>query len=232
MATLAQLRTRVRSYLDAPDPLDSFWSDTELNNWINQAYYFSYMELVQAYEGYFAQQTYYNIVSGTDTYALPADFSKFRLLERVVDNTATIPLIEFERIETANLLSTFTATNIFLPTFRFFGNNFILEPLPQVSITNGLRLEYVPIPTQLTLDADTPAASYLEHWQELIVLKAVISAKLKEEMTGGGGTDMGPFQSMLESWEQKVKDAVAKRAQTRVYTTQFGLDETTSFYYP
>lgn len=230
MATLGALRGRVRSYLD--EPTAAFWSDAELNNYINQAYFYNYMELVDAYENYFAQVVSINIVAGTDTYALPANFDKIRLLERVVDNAVTIPLQEFNRIEASNLINTFTATNLFLPTYRFSGGNFILEPMPQVSITNGLRLEYVPAPVAMAIDADQPNANFLDHWQEIIVLRAVISAKLKEEMTGNQGADLGPFQTMLTNWENKVKEALEQRTMGRRYTEPFGLDETSNYYYP
>jgi hypothetical protein len=230
MATLLELRTRVRSYLDEPDA--RFWTDAELNNWINQAYFFAYMEFVQAFENYFATVVFQNITAGVDTYALPANFDKFRLLERVINNTVTIPLQEFNRIETSNLISSFTATNSYLPTYRFVGPNFVLEPMPQVTITNGLRLEYVPGAAPLVADGDSPVSTFLNQWQELIVLKAVVSAKLKEEMTGNQGADLGPFQVMLETWENKVKDAIALRSQSRKYTEPFGIDETSNYYYP
>ena len=101
MATLLELRTRVRDYLD--EPVAAFWTDAQLNNWINQAYFFAYMEFVQAFENYFATVVYQNITAGVDTYALPVNFDKFRLLERVIDNTVTIPLQELPI--TQNLVS-------------------------------------------------------------------------------------------------------------------------------
>lgn len=230
MATLGQLRTRVRSYLD--EPTSRFWSDAELNNWINQAYFYNYMELVDAYEGYFATVVSISIVAGTASYTLPADFDKIRLLERVVDNSVTIPLQEFNRMQAPNLIANATATNLILPTYRFVGNTFVLEPTPQESVVNGLRLEYVPAPVTMALDADQPNTSYLDHWQECIVLRAVISAKMKEELIGNQGADLGAFGAMLETWENKVKEAIEQRTMGRRYTEPFGLDETSSYYYP
>lgn len=230
MANLGALRTRVRSYLD--EPAARFWTDVELNNWVNQAYFYYYMELVDAYESYFATVTFLSIVSGQALYALPADFDKIRLLERVLDGTTTVPLMEFNRIEAPNVIANFTYTNAYLPTFRFFSNSVLLEPTPSVNVLNGLRLEYVPAPVTMSLDTDTPNAAFLDHWQEMIVLKAVISAKLKEEMTGNQGADLGPFQLMLTTWENKVKEALEQRTMGRRYTEPFGLDETTNYYYP
>lgn len=230
MANLLALRTRVRSYIDEPTP--RFWTDAELNNWINQAYFYYYMELVDAYESYFATVVLINIVAGTATYPLPLDFDKIRLLERIVDGTTTVPLQEFNRIEAPNVISGFTYTNSYFPTYRFFGTNFLLEPTPSNSQTNGLRLEYVPIPLTMALDIDAPNPAFLDHWQEMIVLKAAISAKMKEEMVGNQGADLGPFMTMLTTWENKVKEALEQRTMARRYTEPFGLDETTSYYYP
>lgn len=230
MATLGQLRTRVRAYLD--EPTARFWSDAELNNWINQAYFYNYMELVDAYENYFATIVYYDIIAGVETYALPPDFDKFRLIERVINNTQTIPLQEFNRFESPNLIGGYSATDLNLPTYRFVGANFVLEPTPQVTILGGLRLEYVPAPISMVADADQPRSTFLDHWQEIIVLRAVISAKLKEELVSNEGADTSPFQSMLISWENKVKEAIEQRTEGRRYTEPFGLDETSSYFYP
>lgn len=230
MANLGALRTRVRDYLD--EPTAAFWTDAQLNNWINQAYFYYYMELVDAYESYFATTIFYNIVSGLANYPLPADFDKLRLLERVIDGTTTVPLMEFNRLEAPNIISNFTYTNAYLPTFRFYGSEFLLEPTPSVNVANGLRFEYVPAPVTMVLDSDQPNQGFLNHWQETIVLKAVISAKMKEEMVGNQGADLGPFQTMLTTWENKVKEALEQRTMGRRYTEPFGLDETTNYYYP
>lgn len=229
MSTLAQLRTRVRSYLDEPSAV--FWQDSELNNWINQSYYHYYMWVVEAYDSYFATVVNINIVANQALYILPADFFKVRLLEAIFDGF-TIPLRVYDRMEDANITSNFTFTNSYFPTYRFIGNSFTLEPTPSLGKSPGLRLEYVPNPTTMVLDTSAPNADFAEQWQELIVLGATISAKMKEELVGNQGVDLGALGTMLSKWESTVREAIEQRSQGRRYTQIFGLDETSSYFYP
>lgn len=227
MSTRAQLRSRVRAYLD--ETAQAYWTDAELNEWINQAYFYYYLWIVQAFDAYFAQVVSIDIVGGQATYPFPANFFKVRLLERVY-STFTVPMRYFERNESANIIANTNFSSSYLPTYRFQGANFVLEPTPDQTITNGIRLEYVQEPVRMDLDADTPASDYSSMWEECIVLRAVISAKQKEESVANTGTDLASLSGMLLNWEQNMKESIEQRTSSRKYTEPFGIEDSYSFY--
>lgn len=226
MATRAELRTRVREYLD--EPTADFWTDAQINNWINQAYNYCYHIVVQADEGFFRSVVLVNIVADQADYALPTNHLKTRLLERVFD-TYTIPLRVFDRIESVNFTSATGLNNLYVPSYRLVGQNITLEPTPIESITNGLRHEFVTQPVPMNADGDSPNAGFVDMWQEGIVLKAVISAKEKEEAIVGSGADVSAFVSDFAAWQQMIKEAAEIRVQGRRYTETFGGDDTNYF---
>lgn len=227
MSTLQQLRTRVRAYLD--EPVAAYWADAELNTWINQAYFYYYMWIVASFEGYFAKDILIDIVATQPKYAIPNDFYKIRLLERVY-NSWTVPLRVYDRMETANITANSNYSQLYLPTYRFEGQNIVLEPTPDTDITGGLRLEYVPQPTALTVDASTPDAGYLTMWEEPLVIRAAISAKMKEESVVNSGTDVGTLQSLMTNYEQTIKESFEQRTMQRRYTEPFGPEDGGAYY--
>ena len=71
--TLLQLRTQARDRADMTNSL--FIADAELNNYINSSIAELHDLLIGAYDSYYSILTStFNTVSGTATYALPADF--------------------------------------------------------------------------------------------------------------------------------------------------------------
>lgn len=228
MSTLLQLRTRVRQYLDEPTAV--YWQDVEINNWINQAYNYYYTQIAEGFDGYFTKATTLDIIATQALYPVPIDFWKVRLLERVF-STFTIPLRLYERMEAPNITANGNYSNLYTPTYRFQGQNILLEPTPDITIVGGLRLEYLPIPTLMAADGDSPDPGYLQNWDEALVLRATLSCKQKEEAVVNSGTDAASIMAMLESWEQTIKESVELRSTQRHYSEPFGLDEGASYFY-
>lgn len=226
MSNRGQLRARVRAYLD--ENTEVYWTDVELNNWLNQAYYYYYQWVIQSFEGYFSKDILVTITAGQPKYPVPADFFKIRLLERVLP-TQTVPMRAFDRMETPNVTSGANYGTFNVPTYRFEGQNIVLEPTPDSTFVNGMRLEYYPQPISLTAvgatDSTTLDAGYLEVWEEPIVLRAVISAKQKEEAVANTGTDLGPLWKQVLEYEQNIKEAAQQRTTNRRYTEVYGPDD-------
>jgi len=222
MSTRAQLRARVRAYLD--EAAAAYWTDDELNNWIKQSYYYYYQWVIQTFEGYFSKDTLISIVANQAKYAVPSDFFKIRLLERVLPNQ-TVPLKPYDRMETANVTSGAAYGTFNVPTYRFEGQSIVLEPTPDSSFVDGLRLEYYPQPSNLPLDTSELDPGYLEIWEEPIVLRAVISAKQKEEAVANTGTDISPLWAQVREYEQNIKEAAEQRTLNRRYTEVYTSDD-------
>ncbi len=229
MSDLLQLRTRVREYLDESTAV--YWTDPELNGWINQSYFYEYRLVAEAAEGYFTVVTTHNITATVAEIPLPSDHWRTRLVERIYQ-TFTVPMRYFARNESANIISNTNFSGLYLPTFRFRGNNLLLEPTPDTTIINAIRHEYLPQPVAMVIDTDTPDAGFLEMWEEAVVLRAAISAKQKEEAVVNSGTDIGPLALQLQTWEQMIKESAELRTTHRHYTEQFGLDDGSATYYP
>lgn len=223
MSTRLQLRTRVRQYLDETN--EAYWTDVEINNWINQSYFYYYNWIVQSFEGYFTKDILINIVAGQAKYPVPSDFFKVKLLEQVIENK-TQPLTYFDRLDSPNYTSGIGEVFAVNFTYRFEGRNIVLEPTPTSNLTGGLRLEYISTPTGMSTDGSSPDSDFLEMWEEAIVIKAALSCKAKEEAVVGSGSDLSSLQQMLQGWEQIIKESCETRTLQRTYTQPFGLPDT------
>lgn len=206
---LSTLRTYVRDLID--EDTASFWSDADLNRYINTAYYHYWKMLIEADHPTAKQSTTLNITSDTATIALPSDYVETSLVERVFSDR-TVPLKFSERKEGTNYTGAGVAETNYLPTYRFTGNNLVLEPTPQVSVTGGIKLTYFYLPTQLSADGDTPTINAIHH--EMIGVRAARLAKLKEESVGQGGADVISFglelADMEKGWEEFIERTTAQ----------------------
>jgi hypothetical protein len=275
-----------------------YWTDDEINNWLNQSYFYYYQWIMQSFQGYFLKDTLMDINAGQDKYTVPADFFKIRLLERILP-TQTVPMRVFDRMESPNVTTGANYGNFAVPTYRFEGEYIVLEPTPDSTFTStdlitpvavvagstttitvggapwavnqwqnkfaefttlpnqafritsntantltvtdmgfdptgltlrvvtpgGMRLEYYKIPTPMASDSDTLDPGYLVVWEEPLVLRAVISAKQKEEAVANTGTDLAPLWKQVQEYEQNIKEAAHQRTTNRRYTEVYGPDD-------
>jgi len=203
----------------------SFWSDEELNDYINAGYYYYWQWMLNAKHPGTIKTTYISIVSGVASYPLPSDFHSARLVERVF-NSETVPMQYYERFETANRISATVVSYLrgYLPRYHFEGENLVLEPTPADNIENGIKLTYRFIPPRLSKDTDSPHPAFHDFYHELLVGYCVIQAKEKEEMVGGGGADIVPFIRSHELREQKFKETIELSSEQRVYVEPFGIE--------
>lgn len=171
---LLQIRTETLRYLD--DDGESFWDTTEINSYINSAYEYYYSLAVdENYSGLLSTPASLSIVSGTETVALPVDFFKTKMLERVFP-TKTVAMYYCDRLDGANLLTS-TDQSYYLPSWKIVGANIVLEPTPSASYANGLKLSYWPIPTLMAADIDTPATGFRAPWHRMLPVRAAMMAK-------------------------------------------------------
>ena len=199
---LQTIRTKARQKLDETSA--KFWSDDELNNYINQGYYFYWNQAIR--EQYFLtlKATTLDIVAGTAEIALPSDYLQARLVEKVFTDR-TVPLQYQERFMESNGTST-GLTNRTLFTYAYVGSNLVLQPTPQTSETGGIKLTYFYRPALLSDDTDEPVID--PFYQDLLVLYCVVEAKQKEEAIANTGADLAPFVMTLRNLEQSYKEMI------------------------
>lgn len=219
---LSELRTQAREQLD--EDVAVFWSDTLLNNAINEGYFYYWQWLIQASSpNALFGPTLLNIVADTATVALPSDCIKIRLLEKLV-GTEWVPLDYFERFDTSTSSQSVGWTYNESQNFSLVGRNLVLDPIPAESVTGGLRVTYYFRPTRLTSDSHSPNDGFDALYHDLLHLYCVKKAKAKEEGVAGGGADSTPFLSDLAQLEAQFKQSIEPATQHRSYTQLFGLD--------
>jgi hypothetical protein len=213
MATLNQLRTRTRRYLRETDAATSFWSEDFLDQIINFVYRRRSSQLIMAYEGWFVLVASRDIEANKDTYAFPTNFSRLHKLELVRSDGRSVPIQRNER-HSAVKSSEGGADDTYLPNYRPLGNGFILEPGPQTTVTNGIKLEYAGTPVELSADGDNLHPSFPQLFEELIVLDAAIIAFDAE-----GNHETGMVRSLLRArselefdWERFIDQRVVSRS--------------------
>lgn len=175
--TLAQLKSQAR---DRADMVNSqFVSDNELVNYINGSIAELHDLLIAAYDNdYFITEYTFSTVSGTDSYALPADFYKLRGIDSRVgaDQWFTLQPFNFnERNSKNELLSYLAYGNNF--RYRIMGSDLIFSPVPQG--VYSIKLWYIPVATKLSSDSDT--LNDLNQFSEYVIVDAAIKMANKEE---------------------------------------------------
>lgn len=171
---LENIRDYVRRMLNEDGESEGFYSDTELNVYINEAY----KELVNIHpvptELYQLNDTQnYTTTSGTATYALPSDFNR---LIAVKYGSYYCSLMDFRLYTAMGDNRNFTAAAAIPLAYRH-GANLVVSPTPSDSITT-ITLAYIHTPTELSADSDTP--DILDTMHELIALGALERAKVKD----------------------------------------------------
>lgn len=200
---LQTFRERIQTRLE--DSSGTFWSSDEIDSYINTAiaYYWDWLLLAR----HTACLTSVNrdIVSGTDTIALPADFYDIRLVE-YVKNGIYKPIEEYERHSENNYTSNASSdiyNSIARYTYRRQGANLILEPIPNENLTNGIKITYFKsYPAELSDDTDEPESGL---YNNLIIEKSIEMAKAKEETLGGSEDPNTALLLQLENiFKQKI----------------------------
>lgn len=219
MSTLAQLVTRVREKVD--EDTAAFWTDTVIENQLNEAYRYYWTFTIKAHEGYFVTHTNIDFDGNADgEYSLPSDFFNTRLVSRLL-SSEKVPLRNLERYDSA-ISNTIANATYNLPTYRLKGSTIKFEPAPDFSETDAVELEYVKILTNLSASQDVDS-EFPPFAEDCMVLRATIKCKEIEEMVAGGGADTAPFIRDLLTTEQLLKEALEQRVVARRYVQQFGL---------
>lgn len=212
------MRTRLRRKLD--ETSEDYWTDDELTDYINEAYYYYWQWLLNARDNRALKSTTLNIVADTAEIALPSDFISARLIEKVEDNS-TYPIEWFERFDEPNYTGGVSYTGYYSGfTIRFVGTDLVLEPTPNTSETGGIKLTYYFLPAELSDDSDTPDAGFSALYHDLLLFKAAVFAKTKEE-SYGGGAPVGSWEYICQQKEQQFKASIEQPSVQRMAARPF-----------
>lgn len=192
MATLAQLRTRIRQRTDN-EHTGGFVSDDELNGLINVKNREMY-ELLVIHGLQRAELKYdYTITTAAESYALPEDF--FAVLGVYRQDAASQPRLYMTRHDHR----VFPDTTAPAPaeTYRIVGSAIEFNPVPN---TGTYTLRYVPVCEDLEDDDDE--VDGVLGWDEYIVVACAIDVLAKEEADPQG---IARLENQLYQLKERLK---------------------------
>lgn len=224
--TLQNLLTNVRTLLNQKDPLNSFWSDYELTQYLNEGVRIYFAECAVHNEGYFTTQSDLNIVANSETVALPTDCFQVKNVWKKVTNGFII-LPYRNTVTDGYLTQGGTNSEAYLPYYYFQGNNLVFRPTPNFSETAGIRIEYIQFPDQMIWGGDSLTSQVSPVFKQLIEIYAVYKAKLKESMVNGGNMHTIPKQNLDELYSI-FRDTIEKRSKNPTFVVPFN-PETENF---
>lgn len=210
--TLTQFLVRIRTYLREPDATKSWWSDANLIAFFNSNYWRRCAQIEMAHAGAFQISTSVNLVANTATYNWPSGFQKLIKVEILRSNGDTIPIMRQERHYGINPGNPSADQNTYNPNYRPVQGGITLEPVPVVSVTNGLIIHYLGLPTRLSSGSDTLHSDFPYIFDELLVLDTAITAYQQE----GNLEDLQGLRRSLElmraefevDWERYIENRI------------------------
>lgn len=177
-------------------------------------------QLIMAHEGWFTMVATRDLTSGQSTYGAPAGLLRFLKIQLVRSDGRIIPLRRNERQEAIVIPDNSVPTgDSYMPTYRPLANGFILEPTPNETVTNGIRLEYTGVPVYLSADADQLHPSFPELFDELVVLDTVVLALQAEGVHESG--PQAAIYNMRSEWEMDFERFIEQRAVARDHIDPF-----------
>lgn len=217
--TLQNLLTGVRTMLGQRDPLNSYWKDDELTDYINEAVRIYFLECVLANEGYFTTQTDLNIVANTETIALPTDCFEVKNVWKKVTNGYIVLPYRNSMVESYSTQGG-SSSESYIPSYYFQSNNLVLRPTPNFSETAGIRIEYIQFPDNMVWGGDSMTNQVSPVFKQLIVMYAVYKAKLRESMVNGVAT-YAVAETNLNRLYILFKDTITQRSKNPTYVVPF-----------
>jgi hypothetical protein len=222
--TLGKLITNVRNLLGQPNPNNSFVTDAELTEYLNEGARMYFAEVVKNSEGYFnASPMTLDIVADTEEVALPVDCFEVRGLYITRSNGWEI--LDYRNNITSGFFTTagVSSSQVYRPSYYFRGNDLVLHPTPNFSQTAALRLEYVAFPDQMVHGGDSLTNQVSPVFKQLLEMYAVCKAKMKQSMVNGVDLTSLP-QKNLDAIYNVFKNTINKRSQNPEYIMPFSPD--------
>lgn len=206
-STLAQLRTRARIRADAVG--NNFFTDDEINTYINTGLGELHDVLVLKFEDYYVSSKSFDLVSDQSNYTFASmtltDFYKCLGVD-VSANSETMRVRRFS-FQGRNSFSSDVAIrgrgDYSDLQYQIRGDS--VELIPKPSSAGTMTLWYVPSFTPLASDSDTVSTSIMSNWEEYAVLLAVLKMKEKEELS------ITAIEKELASTYSRIESAATNR---------------------
>lgn len=207
MSTLAELRTRARQRADAVG--NNFFTDAEINDYVNVGLGELHDLLVSKFEDYYVSSVSFSLVADQSTYSFSSiSLSGFYKLLGVdaVQGSDTVRVKRFS-FPDRNLYQSDSAiySDKGYANYQYAIRGESVEFIPTPGSTDTIKLWYVPSYTKLSSDGATTSNSVELNWEEYAVLVAAIKMRQKEE------TSTGALERDLERITARIEEASRNR---------------------
>lgn len=210
--TFLQLRNLTRYWLD--DLNGGYFSDTQVNVWLNNAQRQCQSQLLQAGENYYLKPVQTSTVADQADYVVPSDFLKLHRLEIVLSGTG----INEDRVIlepiTLNQQDPVSIGNGRPEVYILKKNRLTLYPVPDQVYT--LRLFYSYRVTDMSADGDSPDVP--EEFHEFLALHAAMDGYIKDNRDPSNLTKK--YQEYITRFKQLADDRKQDRSR-RVIVRDF-----------
>lgn len=176
--TLVQLRTDVRSHLD--EITARFWSDTELNRWINEAC----VDMARRTETLQNFNTNMKTYPGQAKYPMPKHIIRIHRLEFVPFNSTNVYTVTASTYQELDQYWGITQQSQMSYPYYYClwgtpGINLTIQLYPVPSQAGTLNVFYYRLPITMVNDTDT--AEIPSGWDDMVVLYCEYVAKRKDK---------------------------------------------------
>lgn len=179
--TLLEARTELRTLLDEDSAM--FWTDAQLNVFIQRSFLAVYNKIANKRRGYFETSQNVTYVAGTELYTLAAVTVKIVLVERV-DALVSRPvnLIPIDITQKNDYVLPSGVDGIPGDEKYFItGNSIGIAPIPRSAVTNALKVWYVPVPVLPSANGDSFPTELSDLHHECIVWGALMRALQRDK---------------------------------------------------
>lgn len=173
--TRGEMKVLLAGWLD--DLQYGYFTETQLNSWLNLGQERLQKKLIKAGENYYVKTVSTTLVVNQREYVLPDDFRKLHRLEVINSGTApneSVSPVTPITINQKDLIEAVTGTPA---AYYIRKGRLVLYPAPNSALT--LRMDYSYRVADMTLDTDVPDAP--AHYHEYIPLRAAKIAFLKDQ---------------------------------------------------
>ncbi len=221
---LAEIRELLRETTAAT----SYWSDALLLILFNQAMDLRVMQLAESHEGWVTDSLVTDIVADQREYSLPEGAGRVKRIIRIFSpgttNAVEQPLIRNERWSDATPVQsgvTALGGGGTVPTYRMLGELIILEPTPQESITDGLKIECEFAPSRFTTGTDKLDLRFPDSTETLLIYDSVVAALENEAAQGNEPENLEDMRRARQRYESIWASYIEQRTYGRVFSEPF-----------
>lgn len=168
LITLNLLKLRAQARAKAGIAVADY-SNALLDDQLNIGYVALATMLANLGEDYFEEQNVKaDIVANSGLYSLPTDFMAFKGLRLAYSGTPLSPSAyvvarAYDPSEVHDIASDEENIPAHNPRYDLTGNYYRIKPKPTIAVTNGIRLNYIAMPSALAVTGDTPVIPVRYH---------------------------------------------------------------------